>query len=44
MTINDSILVIKYRVFEDNSSALEMATIHKFNLRTKYINVKLHYF
>ena len=32
------------KVFEDNSSTLEMATNHKFCPHTKHINVKLHHF
>ena len=32
------------RVYEDNSGALEMATVHKYRPRTKHINVKLHHF
>jgi hypothetical protein len=32
------------RVFEDNSGALEMATIHKYRPRTKHICTKLHHF
>jgi hypothetical protein len=32
------------RVFEDNSGALQMATIHKHRARTKHLNVKLHFF
>ena len=32
------------RVFEDNSGALEMATVHKYRPRTKHLNVKLHHF
>ena len=32
------------KVFEDNSGALEMAKNHKFRLRTKHLNVKLHHF
>ena len=32
------------RVFEDNSSALEMAKVYKFRPRTKHLNVKLHHF
>jgi len=43
-TINDSLPVVKCRVFEDNSGALEMAITHKFRPRTKHINVKLHHF
>ncbi len=32
------------KVFEDNSGALEIATVHKFRPRTKHINVKYHFF
>jgi hypothetical protein len=32
------------KVFEDNSGALEMATVHKSRPRTKHLNVMLHYF
>ena len=32
------------KVFEDNSGALEMATVHKYRPRTKHLNVKLHHF
>jgi len=32
------------RVFEDNSGALEIATIHKVRPRTKHLNVQLHHF
>ena len=32
------------RVFEDDSGALEMAINHKYRPRTKYMNIKLHYF
>jgi hypothetical protein len=32
------------KVFEDNSGALEMATVHKLRPRTKHLNVKLHHF
>ena len=35
---------INCRVFEDNSGALEIATMYKFRPRTKYINVKLYHF
>ena len=31
-------------VFEDNSGALEMASIHKYRPQTKHLNVKLHHF
>ena len=32
------------QVYEDNSGALEMASIHKYRPRTKHLNVKLHHF
>lgn len=32
------------KVFEDNSGALEMATIHKYRPRTKHLGVKYHFF
>jgi hypothetical protein len=35
---------VHIKVFEDNSGALEIATTHKYWLRTKHLNVKLHHF
>ena len=32
------------KVFEDNSGALEIASIHKWRPRTKHLATKLHYF
>ena len=32
------------KVFEDNSGALEMASVHKWRPRTKHIATKLHHF
>jgi Reverse transcriptase (RNA-dependent DNA polymerase) len=32
------------RVFEDNTGALEMATVHKMRPRTKHLNIKYHHF
>ena len=32
------------KVFEDNSGALEIATIHKVRPRTKHMNVQFHHF
>ena len=32
------------KVFEDNSGAIEIATVHKFRPRTKHINVLYHHF
>jgi len=31
------------RVFEDNSGALEMATVHKYRPRTKHLASKFHF-
>ena len=31
-------------IFEDNSGVPEMARIHKFWPRTKYLNIRLHHF
>jgi hypothetical protein len=36
--------VVKCEVFEDNSGAVELATVHKMRPRTKHINVKYHHF
>jgi len=35
---------IHCKVFEDNSGALEMASITKYRPRTKHLNNKLHHF
>ena len=35
---------IHCKVFEDNSGALEIASVHKARPRTKHINVRLHHF
>ena len=32
------------KVFEDNSGAIELATVHKTRPRTKHLNVKYHHF
>ena len=32
------------KVFEDNTGALEIATIHKVRPRTKHLNTQLHHF
>ena len=32
------------KVFEDNSGALEIATVHKVRPRTKHLNVQWHHF
>ena len=41
---NDTTPTIKSKGFEDNSGALEMASIYKYRPRTKHLNVKLHHF
>ena len=41
---NDTNPTIKCKVFEDNSGALEMASVHKHRPRTKHLNAKLHHF
>ena len=35
---------IRCKVFEDNNGALEMAKVHKYQPRTKHLNVKLNHF
>jgi hypothetical protein len=35
---------IHCKVFEDNSGALEIATVHKYRPRTKHINTQYHHF
>jgi hypothetical protein len=42
--IKNGVLKMHCQVFEDNSGALEIAKRHKYNPRTKHINVKLHQF
>ena len=37
-------LTIHCKVFEDNSGALEIATVHKMRPRTKHINTQYHHF
>jgi hypothetical protein len=36
--------IVRCKVFEDNSGALEIATVHKVRPRTKHLNVQLHHF
>ncbi len=36
--------MVHCRVFEDNSSALEIAKVPKMHLHTKHINIKFHHF
>ena len=43
-TVGDDRAKVHCRVFEDNSGALEMATVHKYRPRTKHLNVKLYHF
>lgn len=35
---------IHCKVFEDNSGAVEIASIHKYRPRTKHLNNRLHHF
>ena len=42
--VSSKIAEVKCEVFEDNSGALEMAKVHKYQPRTKHLNVKLHHF
>ena len=35
---------VRCKVFEDNSGALEMASVSKYRPRTKHLNNKLHHF
>ena len=42
--IKSSKPTVHCKVFEDNSGALEIATIHKVRPRTKHLNVQLHHF
>ena len=44
INVNSTTPLVTCKVFEDNSGALEMASVHKFRPRTKHINVKLHHF
>ena len=39
-----SVPTVRCELFEDNSGALELATVHKMRPRTKHINVKYHHF
>lgn len=36
--------IVHCKVFEDNSGAIEIASVHKFRPCTKHLNVKLHFF
>ena len=44
INVNSTTPLVTCKVFEDNSGALDMASVHKFRPRTKHINVKLHHF
>ena len=35
---------VHFKVFEDNSGAIEMAVVHKWRPRTKHLSTKLHHF
>ena len=39
-----SVPTVRCELFEDNSGALELATVHKMRPRTKHINIKYHHF
>lgn len=41
---NNIVPKVKYRVFEDNSEAMEINKLPKYRPRSKYFNVKLHHF
>ena len=42
--VDDTVPTIACRVFEDNSGAIEMASVHKWRPRTKHISTKYHHF
>ena len=42
--IKSTVPKVHCKVFEDNSGALEIASVHKYRPRTKHLNVKLHHF
>ena len=42
--VKDHCPKVHCKVFEDNSGALKIATVHKMRPRIKHINVKLHHF
>jgi hypothetical protein len=42
--ITDGIPKIFCRIFEDNSGALEIATVFKLRPRTKHLNTRFHHF
>jgi len=44
ITLNMDAPQVHCKVFEDNSGALEMATVHKFRPRTKHLASKWHFF
>ena len=41
--MNNKNLIIKHKVFEDNTGVIEMSNVHKFQLITKNLNIKLHH-
>jgi hypothetical protein len=43
-TVASTTPIIKCKVLEDNTGALEMATVHCMRPRTKHINIKYHHF
>lgn len=44
ISLSSEVPKIHCKVFEDNSGALEMATVHKFRPRTKHLGTKWHFF
>ena len=42
--IKSTVPKVHCKVFEDNSGALEIASVHKYRPRTKHLNIKLHHF
>ena len=42
--IGTTVPTVHCKVFEDNSGALEIATVHKVRPRAKHINVQCHHF
>lgn len=43
-TVDSTIPTISCRVFEDNSGAIKMVSVHKWRPRTKHISSKYHHF
>ena len=43
-SVDQTKATVQYKVFEDNSGAIEIATNHKWRPRTKHLNCHLHHF